>query len=323
MYGMETIINVNRPSDMETTKPAKRQQRDNLKPAPWKEHPASSRIRYKNLKAVLETIPFERPGGNVLLIEPSEAQMRQLASGDGHADISGEFRKRYSSTALAVNYYLQFQKATGNLVSFEEKVAKPLLGKGKAANLDVVHYEGERIVFVESKFLEPFYDDYRSVGRRRERLLPYLDESRYPFPDVALRVTEKFRELDERISKGELTYVEVEQLFKHAMAIYRAVREGSVRRNARAVLRLVRWRPSEAFVATADCLLAGLGVKVKERENEIVRELDICRREMSRFLETLGASDFLSFDCSTYDEMLEHLGFSETVGAFKRMYFFT
>ena len=326
MYDMETIqtkVNGNRRPDVETTKPEERQQRDNPKPAIRTERPASSRIRFTDLKAVWETVPFDGPDGSFLLLEPSDEQKRQLAAGDGHTDISNELKKRHSSTALAVNYYLLFQKATGTTVSFEKKVAKPLRGQGKAANLDVVHSEEGQTVFVESKFLEPFYDDYRSIAKRIERFCPYLDGSRYPFSEKAPKVVARFRELAKYVNRGDLAYVEVEQLFKHALAIDRAVREGSLRRDGGIVLRLVRWRPSEGFVAAADSKVPGLGAKVAERENEIVRELELCRREMSRFLETLGASDFLSFDCSTYDEMLEHLGFSETVGAFKRMYFFT
>ena len=97
--------------------------------------------------------------------------LNSIKESDGKA--FQQLKQINSSAALAVYYHLMLNYSTENLC-FEEKVAVPLTRAQRKANLDV-KYEGisgpevDSLVFVESKFLEPYY------SRNEINSLSYFD----------------------------------------------------------------------------------------------------------------------------------------------------
>ena len=288
-----------------------------------------TKIHLNDLQKILASQPFvfDSPSGHLpfLLVEPSPEQWKQLSRGDGHASIEGELKKRHSSTLLAVNFHLLFQRKTGIRVLFEDKVAIPLRKSHKKANLDVSYTDGSRKIYVESKFLEPFYDfcgnrDIRTPGQLRKRILPYLDENRYPAVASPSDVRRCFEDLASEIRSGRLLFVDIQQLFKHALAIHRAASELSPCPGTRIVLQSIRWQPTSRFLAAAKDCGTGWENTIREREAHIQDETEICRRYMSRFIGALGDADFFTFEDCTYNERIDALE-SDDDKQFRLLYF--
>lgn len=121
------------------------------------------------------------------LIKLSTIQEDMLNEGDGQS--YNQYLQINSSTGLAVNYYklLEEQENIKQLV-FEDKVARPLNKGGKCANIDVSFIRDNKLYFVESKFLEPYYSGNETINDS------YLNSNRYPkeVPDCDKPTWENF-----------------------------------------------------------------------------------------------------------------------------------
>lgn len=96
-----------------------------------------------------------------------------MEKGDGQK--LNEYKQINSSTGLAVNYYKLMENL--DLISeliFEKKPAIPLEKSQKFVNIDVFYKRNGTLYFVESKFLEPYYNGNEVL------VDAYFDEDRYP-----------------------------------------------------------------------------------------------------------------------------------------------
>jgi len=121
-----------------------------------------------NIRTQSESVHYVSP-----LIELSEEQREILEKGDGQK--LNEYKQINSSTGLAVNYYKLMEDL--DLISeliFEKKPAIPLEKSQKFVNIDVFYKRNGTLYFVESKFLEPYYNGNEVL------VDAYFDEDRYP-----------------------------------------------------------------------------------------------------------------------------------------------
>lgn len=121
-----------------------------------------------NIRTQSESVHYVSP-----LIELSEEQREILEKGDGQK--LNEYKQINSSTGLAVNYYKLMENL--DLISeliFEKKPAIPLEKSQKFVNIDVFYKRNGTLYFVESKFLEPYYNGNEVL------VDAYFDEDRYP-----------------------------------------------------------------------------------------------------------------------------------------------
>lgn len=90
-----------------------------------------------------------------LVCIPTDEQRDKLKKGSGNPE--AEMRQVNSSAGLAVNYWRAYELCHPNAtIEFEWKERVPLKS-GRPANVDVVVREEGRTIFIESKFLEPYY----------------------------------------------------------------------------------------------------------------------------------------------------------------------
>ena len=107
------------------------------------------------IQTIEKNVTYVKP-----IIELDKNTEEILLAGDGQSN-PDEYKQVNSSTGLAVNYYMILNE-TGKIedLTFEDKVAKPLKCRGgMKANIDVSYKRDGKIIYVESKFLEPYYSE--------------------------------------------------------------------------------------------------------------------------------------------------------------------
>lgn len=227
-----------------------------------------------------------------LICQPTEEQKEALSKGSGKPNL--EMRKVHSSAGLAVNYWRAYELChPDSSVEFEWKKQKPLkLKRGSPANIDVVVREKDRMTFIESKFLEPYYRPNDSLAKSYVETDKYSEETGPAEPWVEL-----FSE-----AKNFKIY-NVVQLCRHLLAIYKDMMitpEDYVQKTV--TLLSVTWEMTDAFLNDyfTDKQKAGS----VERTRRISEESARCHKLLNDFISNnLGVGN-LRFDVKKYNDII-------------------
>ena len=201
-----------------------------------------------------------------LICQPTEEQRKALSKGSGNPD--SEMEQVNSSAGLAVNYWRAYELChPDSSVEFEWKKQKPLK-RGIPANIDVVVREKDRMTFIESKFLEPYYSRNAPLAKSYVEPDKYSEETGPAEPWVEL-----FSE-----AKNFKIY-NVVQLCRHLLAIYK-----------------------DMMITPEDYVQKT--VTLAERTKRISEESARCHKLLNDFISsTLGVSN-LSFDVKKYNDII-------------------
>ena len=243
----------------------------------------------------------------IVCIEPiiplSNEQQNQLLEGDGQKN-KNEYKQINSSTGLAVNYY-KILEDNGNIeeLRFEEKVEKPLKIKGgRKANLDVAYKREEKLYYIESKFLEPYYSG------NEHNTESYFKKEYYDVPD-----NDKDAWCELLVDAQKYKVYNFSQICRHLMAIWRKHKN-----NEEIVFQSVMWKMTDKFINT---IVDKEGQEfLRERILEIEHEAKSCYQRINEFLEQIGW-DKLTFQSLYYNDIVEELSSSKYYSEFKKRYF--
>jgi len=241
-----------------------------------------------------------------LISEPSKEQMQKLIEGSGNPE--SEMHQVNSSAGLAVNFWRAYELShPESRVEFEWKKQVPLK-RGIPANIDVVVRDSDKISFIESKFLEPYYS-----GNETPRS-SYLEASKYS------KTTEPAQRWVELFTQAESFQVyNVVQLCRHLLAIYKDMRKCPKDYEKRKVqLCSVTWKMPEPFLSlfTEEYQNAFI-----EKNRLIEAEAKECKNLINRFISEQLQLEQLSFDFFTYNEIIDWVANSENYVKFKKQYF--
>ena len=142
-----------------------------------------------------------------LLVSLSKQHCDELENGSGNALKECHFID--SSTALGVNFFLLYEKLHPEAtVMFEWDKSSPLKVGGKS-NLDVKVDEGNKVMYYESKFLEPYYMINSRFTESYFIIENYYDHWKFT-EDKLTDILRSFQ---------SFTYYNASQLFRHLLAI--------------------------------------------------------------------------------------------------------
>lgn len=244
------------------------------------------------------------------LIKLSTIQEDMLNEGDGQS--YNQYLQINSSTGLAVNYYklLEEQKNIKQLV-FEDKVARPLNKGGKCANIDVSFIRDNKLYFVESKYLEPYYSGNEVINDS------YLDSNRYP-KEIPSSDYSNWKKLF-RWTKDFKLY-NVTQLCRHLLAIYRFTHGHSdaYYNGQQVVLQSVIWKMTDMFLSLCD------DSTKKDLERKILileKEKNACDLYINEFIESINWQNMV-FESHYYNDILCDIKESDFYDEFCKRYFF-
>lgn len=227
-----------------------------------------------------------------LICQPTEEQKEALSKGSGKPNL--EMRKVHSSAGLAVNYWRAYELChPDSSVEFEWKKQKPLkLKRGSPANIDVVVREKDRMTFIESKFLEPYYRPNDSLAKSYVETDKYAEETGPAEPWVEL-----FSE-----AKNFKIY-NVVQLCRHLLAIYKDMMITPEDYDQKTVTLLsVTWEMTDAFLN--DYFTDKEKAELVERTKRISEESARCHKLLNDFISNnLGVGN-LRFDVKKYNDII-------------------
>ena len=240
------------------------------------------------------------------LIPICEKHLKSINESDGNA--IQQLKQINSSAALAVYYHLMLNTVSKELC-FEKKVAVPLKGARRKANLDVKYevsgHEKDCLVFVESKFLEPYY------SRNEVNSPSYFDISRYPDMDETKR--KKWKKL--MIDAQEYKYYNFSQMCRHLMAIYREYPIGDNGRNV--ILKSLSWSITDKFLEFVEDKYKDA---LKKRHELIHEEISKAEGRINKFLADIQWQS-LTFITETYNDSLDRINKHPQFEEFKKRYF--
>lgn len=254
--------------------------------------------RENGIQTVTQSVVLIKP-----IIELDDEEERILLEGDGQSN-PNEYKQINSSTGLAVNYYKILEKMglIEDLV-FEDKVAKPLKGKGgKKANLDVSYKKNGVLFYIESKFLEPYY----SLNEQNKEV--YFDKNRYPVPDK-----DKSAWFDLLNDAKCYEYYNFSQLCRHLLAIWRKHENDS----SKLVLQSVTWRMPDAFINHMES--EDDKEMFRERREKIKKEAEKCQDRINSFFKQIGWNN-IEFQALNYNDILDDISSSSYCEEFKKRY---
>lgn len=259
-------------------------------------------------------IPFSEGNLSVSMVNPLIAlngeQETILNEGDGQTPY--QYKQINSSTGLAVNYYkiYESQQTISDLI-FENKVARPLNKGGKCANLDVSYRKDGVLYFIESKFLEPYYDGNETIKEA------YFDASKYS-KEVKIRGQE--HEWIELFKKtNALKYYNITQLCRHLLAIYRYTHGmiGSAYKGEPVVLQSVIWKMPQKFL---DRLDDNNRSEMEIRNHTLQQEAKTCDGILNSFIAKIGWKN-MRFENLHYNEILNEIKNSTHYNEFCKRFF--
>lgn len=243
-----------------------------------------------------------------LICEPTEDQKKSLIEGSGNP--IEEMLQVNSSAGLAVNYWRAFElshkpQAT---VEFEWKKRKPL-SRGLPANIDVVVREGNNIMFVESKFLEPYYSE-NEIPREA-----YFDVSKYsPFMrDSAGSWVDLFKQA------SAFKYYNVTQLCRHLLAISKDIRKSQKEYQNKSIrLISVTWDMPNTFI---DGFPQEIAEEFKERRKVIREEAIKSERFLNDFINENLCSLNLKYQAVKYNDIINEISEPNILARLKEKYY--
>lgn len=237
------------------------------------------------------------------IIEIDKDTEKSILSGDGQKN-PDEYKQVNSSTGLAVNYYMILNEL-GKIedLAFEDKVAKPLKGRGgMKANLDVSYKRDGKTIYVESKFLEPYYSGNEKIKDA------YLERDNYDVPDK-----DKNAWFDIIKDSQNYTYINFTQICRHLMAIWRKHKKD----NSFIELHTVSWIMTDSFIEELD---RNEQQQLIERRKKIKSESKKCKERIDDFLRQIGWEN-ITFKVLHYNDMLDDIARSKYAVEFKKRYF--
>ena len=239
------------------------------------------------------------------IIELSDKQEKQLLEGDGQKS-KHEYKQINSSTGLAVNYY-KILEYTGKIeeLRFEEKIEKPLkIRGGKYANLDVAYKRNDKIFYIESKFLEPYY------SCNEHNTEAYFTKDNYDVPS-----NDKDAWLALLTDAQNYKIYNFSQICRHLMAIWRKHKGNN---NLNIVFQSVLWKMTDKFIDT---------IEEKEKQDflqarkaECDSESKSCQQRVNEFLKQIGWNN-ITFECIYYNDILAEISPSKYYTEFQQRYF--
>lgn len=253
----------------------------------------------KGIQTEEKSVTYVKP-----IIELDKGKEDILLAGDGQSN-PDEYKQINSSTGLAVNYYMILNE-TGKIeeLTFEDKVAKPLKCKGGLkANIDVSYKRDGKIIYVESKFLEPYYSKNEHLKES------YFNKDNYDVPNEDKVAWYKLLK-----DAQEFKYYNVSQLCRHLMAIWRKHKEDKTS----IVLQSVTWSMPDAFIEEMESTKDK--EEYRERKRIIDEEAIKCQSRINEFLNQIDWKN-MAFEVLHYNDMLEDISSSNHLEEFKRRYF--
>lgn len=226
-----------------------------------------------------------------LICQPTEEQKEALRKGSGNP--VSEMEQVDSSAGLAVNYWRAYELChPDSSVEFEWKKRKPLKKYGSTANIDVVVREKDKMTFIESKFLEPYYSENDSLVES------YMKADKY---SKKTGPAEPWVELFSEAKKFKI--YNVVQLCRHLLAIYKDMMitpEDYVQKTV--TLLSVTWEMTDAFLN--DYFTDKEKAESVERTKCISEESARCHKLLNDFISNnLGVSN-LRFDVKKYNDII-------------------
>lgn len=227
---------------------------------------------------------------------------------DRNPTVIPEVKKINSSTALAINYFQLLSEVSSIRVDYEVDVAVPLIldpGKGHPAMLDAKYTSDGVCYYIESKFLEPYYSPTHEISPS------YFIEEYYESAEVASKWISAFKNVQMMIDNGTFCYFDINQMFKHLLAIYRTKPSGSV------VLKNLIWKPTDAFLQGIESrrsasFLANRCVKLTE-------EMKTASSLLNKFVSELGWKD-CEVVVKYYNDELDAVSHHDSYEVFKKKY---
>lgn len=239
--------------------------------------------------------------------------LQGLENGSGHPE--QELEKINSSARLAAFYY-KLLEPTGRFSSlrFEWNVSTPLeIPKRKIppANLDVRYEENNEIHFVESKYLEPYYSGNEEIRDS------YLNQGYYSaIITNSILWVEKFKKVSDMTK-----YVNVSQLYRHLLAIYRNYLENPQSYQGKTiVLESVSWIATERFLGSVERVSERSRSFLIKRMDLIEQELEVVKKDLNAFIKSLKW-DNCRFETKYYNDMLDSIKDSPRFNDFCKQYF--
>lgn len=259
-------------------------------------------------------IPFLEGDTSVNMVNPlialNEEEETVLNEGDGQTPY--QYKQINSSTGLAVNYYkiYESQQTISDLI-FENKVARPLNKGGKCANLDVSYRKDGILYFIESKFLEPYYDGNETIKEA------YFDARKY---SKEVKIHGQEHEWIELFKKtNALKYYNITQLCRHLLAIYRYTHGmiGSAYKGEPVVLQSVTWKMPQKFLDRLDYNnRSDMEVRIQTLQQEEI----ICDEILNSFIAKIGWEN-MRFENLHYNEILNEIKNSTHYNEFCKRFF--
>lgn len=239
--------------------------------------------------------------------------LQGLENGSGHPE--QELEKINSSARLAAFYY-KLLEPTGRFSSlrFEWNDSTPLEIPEREippANLDVRYEEKNEIHFVESKYLEPYYSGNEKIRNS------YLNQGYYSATITnSILWVEKFKKVSDMTK-----YVNVSQLYRHLLAIYRNYLENPQSYQGKTiVLESVSWIATERFLGSVERVSERSRSFLIKRMDLIEQELEIVKKDLNAFIKSLKW-DNCRFETKYYNDMLDSIKDSPRFNDFCKQYF--
>lgn len=247
-----------------------------------------------------------------LLVSLSKQHSDELKNGSGNA--FEECHLIDSSTALGVNFFLLYEKLHPEAtVIFEWDKSSPLKVGGKS-NLDVKVDKGKKVIYYESKFLEPYYmnnsrftDSYRIIKN-------YYDHWKF--------IEDKLPNILERIQK--LTYYNASQLFRYLLAIVNHIIHNKDEYENVSIVELnsISWEMENEFIDLLKLTSRSKSHAIKRlkilKEEELIVK-DMFQKIIEDYISDVIPNNLtLLFETSRYNNVIDLIDNHE---GFKKRYF--
>lgn len=243
-----------------------------------------------------------------LICQPTPQQMEKLIEGNGNPE--SEMRQINSSAGLAVNYWRAYELChPESKVDFEWKERVPLK-QGTPANIDVVVKTGDDIIFIESKFLEPYYST-NEVPRSS-----YFDFSKYSknTKDTPLSWIELFKK------HIDFKYYNTTQLSRHLLAISKDMwmkPKSYYKKNVK--LLSVTWDMPDSFIRLFP--KNEISEEFIQRRNVIRDEASSAEQILNKFIKDHLDFENLEFKAIKYNDIIKDIETSPFFSDIKQRYF--
>lgn len=230
-------------------------------------------------------------GDNQLLMQVPEDIWKGML--ERNSTVETEVKKTNSSSALAINYFQILSELSGIRPEYEVAVHKPLDlpdGKGRPAMIDVKYETAAATIYVESKFLEPYYSSTHEISPS------YFVDQYYNNATSAAKWIKIFKKVQIMIDSKEFCYYDINQMLKHLLAIYRTSPTKPV------ILKNLIWKPTEPFF---NCIDSKTSVSyLKKRCEKLTEEMSVAEALLNQIVTELGWKDCL-IEVKYYNDELD------------------